>query len=283
MHPDTAYLRPEGLAEALGIAASGDFRVAAGCTDLFPATERKRLAGRILDITCIPELRGVSRVAGGLRIGAATSWTDIRRADLSPAFEGLRLAAREVGAKQIQNRGTIGGNLCHASPAADGIPPLLTLDAELELSSETGVRRIALSEFIVGPRRTVLRGDEILTAVHIPASALRGTSSFLKLGARRYLVISIAMVAARIELVDGVVRNAALAVGACGPIAARLPAIEARLIGQPLDPALIDAADVSTALSPIDDVRADAAYRTHAATELLRRAIACLAGAREAA
>ena len=137
---------------------------------------------------------------------------------------------------QIQNAGTIGGNLCNASPAADGVPPLLALDAEVELASAAGTRRLPLAAFLHGPRRTARRPDELLTAVLIPAAATEGRSAFLKLGARRYLVISIAMVAARLATADGRVTAAALAVGACGPVATRLPAVEAALVGHPPDP-----------------------------------------------
>ncbi len=277
------YLRPDSLDEALSLLAEsaraeGPLTVAAGCTDLFPATERKRLPGDILDITAIPELRGITRDEAGLRIGATTTWSDVVRANLPPALRGLQLAAREVGAQQIQNRGTVAGNLCHASPAADGVPPLLTLDAEVELVSRRGRRQLPLREFLTGPRRTVRATDELVTAIHIPAAALEGQGHFLKLGARRYLVISIAMVAVRVKVTDGIVRQAALAVGACGPVATRLPQVEAELVGRPLSPAAITDDMVATALSPIDDVRADAAYRGVSAAELLRRALGEISG-----
>lgn len=276
------YLRPETLQEALAALQSSDLCIAAGCTDLFPATQARRLPGPVLDISGLAELRGINRSDAGWTMGANTTWTDLVRADLPPAFRGLQLAAREVGAKQIQNRGTIAGNLCNASPAADGVPPLLTLDAELELHHANGTRRLPLGDFLTGPRQTALQTGEMLTAIHIPDRAVGGEADFLKLGARAYLVISIAMCATRIEMSDNHVTDAALAVGACGPVAVRLRDVETALIGKPLDPALITDAAVSAALSPIDDVRADAAYRAHAAAELLRRSVARL-GPAEAA
>ena len=278
------YLRPGNLDEALDALAKGTLTVAAGCTDLFPAIERKRLPGDVLDITAIPELRGIVRDDEGLRIGAATTWTDVIRADLPPGLRGLQLAAREVGANQIQNRGTVAGNLCNASPAADSVPPLLTLDAEVALASGRGTRRLALSDFVTGPRRTARAPDELVTAVRIPAAALQGQGHFLKLGARHYLVISIAMVAVRVTLEGGVVTQASLAVGACGPVATRLPAVEAALLGHAPDSGRITDEMVAAALSPIDDVRADAAYRGTGAAELLRRALGefCGDGARAA-
>ena len=137
---------------------------------------------------------------GGLRIAACTTWSEIRDAALPPACDALRAAAAEVGGRQIQNAGTIGGNLCNASPAADGVPPLLALDAAVELASAAGTRRLPLAAFLLGPRRTDRRPGEILTAVLLPEAALAGRSVFLKLGARRHLVISIAMVAVRLDV-----------------------------------------------------------------------------------
>jgi CO/xanthine dehydrogenase FAD-binding subunit len=230
----------------------------------------------VLDITGVRELRGITRDSAGLRIGACTTWSDIRAADLPPALDALKAAAAEVGGRQIQNAGTIAGNICNASPAADGIPPLMVLDAAVELASAEGLRLLPLTEFIAGPRRTRLQPGEIVTAVLVPEAALTGRSMFLKLGARRHLVISIAMVAVRLATTGGQVTAAALAVGACGPVATRLPAVEARLVGVPADRTLADRiaeADVAAALAPIDDVRGSAAYRVGAATELLRRAI----------
>ncbi|MGB3243384.1 MAG: FAD binding domain-containing protein [Sulfitobacter sp.] len=271
------YLRPVVLEDALDALAAGAWRIAAGCTDLFPATERKALQGAILDITRIENLRGISRTEDGIRIGAATTWTDLIRADLPPACTGLQLAAREVGASQIQNRGTIAGNLCNASPAADGVPPLLTLDAVVEIRSATSTRHVPLQEFITGPRQTALSPSEMVTSVLLPETALAGKGHFVKLGARAYLVISISMTAARLVVEDGVVTQAALSIGSCGPVATRLPEVEALMIGKPIDTGLISDAMVAAAINPIADMRADAAYRATSAAELLRRTVEVLA------
>lgn len=277
------YLRPDNLDDALAALAAGNLVRAAGCTDLLAATERKVLPGDVLDLTGIDGLREISHTDDYVRIGGGATWTDIIRADLPAAFDGLKLAAREVGSIQIQNRGTIAGNLCNASPAADGAPPLLTLDALVELSSACGVRQLPLAEFITGPRQIALKPDELLTAVLIPVAATRGASHFLKLGARKYLVISIAMTAARIVVEDGVVAEAALSVGACSPVATRLAEAEAALIGAPLNPSRITDTMVDDALSPIDDVRADASYRRTSAAELMRRTLTQMAGAAKVA
>ena len=273
-----AYYRPGRLSEALAMLADAPMTVAAGCTDLFPATERRALSGTVLDLTAIAGLRGIAATADGLRIGACTTWTDLLAADLPPAFDMLKQAAAEVGSVQIQNAGTVGGNLCNASPAADGVPCLLALDAEVELASAAGHRRMPLAAFLTGPRRTALTGGELLSAVHVPRAAMQGDSRFLKLGARRYLVISIAMVAARLSVDSGRIAEAAVAVGACSAVARRLPALEAVLRGAPAAdaPRLVRPELLAPALAPISDVRADAAYRHEAAAVLVRRALAGL-------
>jgi CO/xanthine dehydrogenase FAD-binding subunit len=270
-----ALFRPQTLDDALAMARPG-LTLVAGCTDLFPATQAQELAGDVLDVTGIAELRGIVRGAAGWRIGAAATWTDVLRAELPPAFDGLKNAAREVGSVQIQNAGTVGGNICNASPAADGIPCLMTLDAEVELASAEGRRRMPLGEFVTGPRQTALRPGEVMVAVHVPETAGEGRGAFVKLGARRYLVISIAMAAARIVVAEGRIAAAALSVGACGPVAVRLAAQEAALIGLPPEEAAAAVAEalVGPALSPIDDVRADRGYRRAAAAEIVARAVA---------
>jgi CO/xanthine dehydrogenase FAD-binding subunit len=229
-----------------------------------------------MDISRLGDLRGIAPAPdGGIRIGALTTWTDIVRASLPPAFRALQQAAREVGSVQIQNRATIAGNLCNASPAADGVPPLLALDARVELASRSGNRTLPLSDFIQGNRKTARDSGELLTFIHVPAAGLRGNSAFFKLGSRRYMVISIAMIAARLAADgNGIITGAAVAVGACSAVAQRLPALESALIGQNLQAAAgIAAPQHLAALSPIDDVRAPAGYRMDAALEGVRRAL----------
>jgi CO/xanthine dehydrogenase FAD-binding subunit len=245
----------------------------AGGTDLYPGAGAG-LSGPVLDVTGLPGFSAITR-GEGLRIGAATSWSMIASAALPPACRALQQAALQVGGRQVQNAGTIGGNLCNASPAADGVPPLLALGVEVELVSASGVRRLGLHEFVLGPRRTALQMGEVLAAVVIPEAGLRGRSTFVKLGARSHLVISIAMVAARVVVEGGRVVEAAVAVGSCSPVARRLPLVEATLTGASVADAVgrVRPEDVISALSPIDDVRATADYRREAAVELVRRAV----------
>ncbi len=176
---------------------------------------------------------------------------------------------------QIQNAGTVVGNVCNASPAADGTPCLLTLDAEIELASLDGERSMLLSEFVIGNRRTARRPNEMVTAIRIPLPGDGARSTFLKLGARRYLVISIVSVAAVIEpAADGTIARARIAVGACSEAPSRLDALEADLVGRAL---ISDIGDTVTMahlaeLSPIGDIRCSSDDRGDAAATLVRRA-----------
>lgn len=284
----TRYLRPRTLDEALALRAeSPALTILAGGTDVYPVRTHRAAwfephSRDMLDLSAVPELGGIVAGAEGTRIGATATWSAIADAPLPPAFDALKLASRQVGGVQIQNRGTVGGNLCNASPAADGVPPLLALDAQVELASLRGRRRLPLAEFVLGNRRTALAADEILVAIHVPPYAEEARSTFLKLGARAYLVISIASVAAAIATdAAGRIASVTIALGACSAAPQRLTGLERRLVGLAATPDLAEtvSAEDLAALSPIDDVRAGAAYRREAALVLVRRALAGLMSA----
>lgn len=285
-----AYHQPTSLDEALRLMAEKTLQVLAGGTDIYPAKATRAGWGQvghsdILDISCIPSLRGIARVGGAWRIGALTTWTDMAHTDLPPLFDGLKAAAREVGGIQIQNRGTIAGNICNASPAADGVPGLMALDASVEITSRGNVRVAPIADFIDGYRHTTLARDEIVTAILVPDRAGRG--SFLKLGARRYLVISIVVAAGVLDIApDGIVRDARIAVGACSPVARRLTALERDLRGKNVggSPDQLLRPEHLAELSPIDDIRASGDYRRHAALQIVRDLLASYyPGSREVA
>jgi CO/xanthine dehydrogenase FAD-binding subunit len=276
------FVKAARLEDALAAAGAGreqgGSRIIAGGTDIYPV-EAARAAwmqpagAPLLDISAIPDLRGVVPTADCWRIGALATWTDLIDAPLPPAFDALKTAARQVGGVQIQNRGTIGGNLCNASPAADGAPPLLALDAEVELQSMRGLRRLPLDRFILGNRATALAHDELLTAVIVPLPHPEERAAFLKLGARSYLVISIASVAVNVRLdAAGRIVSARIAVGACSAAPVRLGRLERSLVGQAPEHAPVELSP-EDGLSPIDDIRASAAYRHAAAETLVRRAV----------
>jgi CO/xanthine dehydrogenase FAD-binding subunit len=270
------------LSEALGALAAGRWLLLAGGTDVYPAHVLGPLDEPILDLTGIESLRGIEEHADHWRIKALTTWSDLIAAPLPPLFDGLKRAAREVGGVQIQNAGTVGGNVCNAAPAADGVPCLLALDAGVELSASDGERHLPLGEFIIGLRTTARRPAELVTALILPKPPTpRAYAHFAKLGARRYLVISIVMVAISLEVEDGGrIARARVAVGACSPVACRLPALEAALNGQILSRALAQLPREAhlVPLAPIDDIRGDATYRREAALTLIRRGLAALGG-----
>jgi CO/xanthine dehydrogenase FAD-binding subunit len=275
-----SYLRPTDLSEALAALAAGPRVILAGGTDYYPARVGQPLDDHVLDITALPELRRVADEGPHWRIPALCTWTELLETDLPPLFDGFKLAAREVGGVQIQNAGTLCGNLCNASPAADGTPNLLALDAEVELASARQTRRLPVAAFVTGNRATARRADEMVTALLVPKPADAARSTFLKLGARKYLVISIAMVAAVLEIaVDRTVAKARLAVGSCSAVAQRLPLLESTLAGRRLESgiATLVKPEHLAPLSPIDDVRGTADYRREAALTLVRRALRELA------
>jgi CO/xanthine dehydrogenase FAD-binding subunit len=275
------YFRPNTLTEAVDVLASSGGQILAGGTDFFPSLGDRAVSGTVVDISGLRELQGVIRDPEYIRIGGLTTWTEIVKSPLPRCFDGLKAAAREIGGIQIQNRGTVAGNLCNASPAADSVPPLLTLDAEVELVSHEGVRRMPLADFIVGNRKTQRQPDEICSQILVPRTIENGRSTFFKLGARRYLVISIVMVAVVIEKDStNCVREARVSVGSCSAVARRLTDLEHVLVGAP---AAVGLGSLATAehlnnLSPIGDVRATAAYRRDAALRLVQRALDACAG-----
>lgn len=273
--PNALYLRPLTVAEALRALAAQPLTVLAGGTDFYAARANQPITESLLDVSAISELQQLGDKGDHWRIGAGVTWSQVVRTALPAQFHGLQAAAREIGGVQVQNKGTLVGNICNASPAADGIPALLALEAQVELSSLTGTRTMALEEFVIGARRTVRRPDEMVTALMVPKRE-RARSSFLKLGNRRYLVISIAMVAVVLDLNDtGLIARAAIAVGSCTAVALRLHALEGKLCGQAAVAGLsarVEAADLE-GLTPLDDVRGSAAYRRDAALTLVKRAI----------
>lgn len=266
------YLRPETVEEALA-ALAGGARALAGATDLYPGAG-VQLRGGLVDLAALPGFSGITHSDKGLRIGAATPWTAIAEADLPPSLQALQQAALQIGGRQVQNAATIAGNICNASPAADGVPPLLVLEARVEVRSAGSSRIVPLEDFILGPRKVALAAGELSSAIHIPQSALTGRSAFQKLGARAHLVISVASAAVRLRVQGDQIIQAFIAVGSCSPVARRLDSVEAALCG-PITGAVgrVDPIEVAAALSPIDDIRATAAYRCEAAAELIRRAV----------
>lgn len=276
------YLRPKTSAELTACLKQDGLVMLAGGTDLYPQYVGKSFAGDILDLTGVDELAGITETDDAWRIGATTRWADIIAAPLPPCFDGLKQAASEIGGRQIQNSATIGGNICNASPAADSIPALLTLDAEVEIFDGVGRCVLPLDQFITGNRQTTLPEQAVVASVIIKKSVLtNGCSGFLKLGSRKSLVISIAMVSGLFSVDDqGNVASAALAVGACSAVAERLPELEQALMGAPAQLGLgrLVTAGHFAALAPLDDIRGSADYRRRSALVLMQRLLDDLGG-----
>ncbi len=271
-----SYERPNNLDEALLILNQRPRKVLAGGTDLYAALGDHNNLHDVLDITAVPNLIGFKDQGDHWRIGASSTWSDLIAADLPKSFDCLKLAAREVGGIQIQNAGTIAGNLCNASPAADGVPPLMAMNASVELSSINGQRVMHLKDFIIGPRQTKLAENELMSAILVPKYNEKSVSSFLKLGSRKYLVISISMVAVVIEPnKNNTINDIGISVGSCSAVACRLSKLENKLRGCNIDQIsnIKLEEEFFSPLTPIDDIRSTGKYRFEASMELVNRAI----------
>jgi xanthine dehydrogenase small subunit len=271
----TGYVRPATLAAAVAARAEHpDWLVLAGATDAMVNAAHRPAPAGIVDLWGLGELIGVRVEAGEIAIAAATPWRVIQQdAAVVAAIPILAAAAREIGALQIQVRGTIGGNVATSSPVGDSLPVLLALDALVDVVSVRGVRTIPYRDFCVGYRTTALAADELIATVRFPVPAAGVHLHWRKVGTRRAQSISKVMAAAAIQVAGGVVQSARVALGAVADRPVRVPAAEAAVIGQPVGAASADAAAaaVLSSITPIDDVRSTAAYRLEVAANLVRR------------
>lgn len=276
-----AYHRPNTLDDALRVLEGNRLSIIAGGTDYYPARVGRPLDEDVLDVTAIEGLGAIQVLDGGVRLGALTTWTDIVRADLPPWMDLLIQCAHKIGAVQTQNSATVVGNICNASPAADGMVCLLAMDAVVELASMGGTRSLPVAEFVTGVRQTACRPGEMVTGLMLPAPVGATRAAFVKLGARKYMIVAVIAAAAVIEAAaDGTVASARIAVGACSPVALRLAGLEAELSGMAISPALGETvgAEHLAGLSPISDIRASAEYRLEAVRTVLRRMLSELGG-----
>ena len=176
------YYRPDNLNDGLVALSENSWTLLAGGTDFYPARVGKHLNEKVMDLTGIRELRSIRETEDQIYIGALTTWTDIVSAKLPEAFEGLRKASKTIGGVQTQNAGTICGNICNASPAADSVPNLMALDAKVQLMSVKETRMLPLEEFILGNRKTARKSDEFVTGLIIPHPGKDARGKFLKIG-----------------------------------------------------------------------------------------------------
>jgi CO/xanthine dehydrogenase FAD-binding subunit len=281
------YKVPSSISEAAQLLQPGDATIVAGGTDLTPQTEAgvRQFAATLINIQRIEEMRGIALANGRYRIGGLTTVTDILESEILAADVPVLLeAADHFASPQIRNASSMAGNLCNASPAGDMCIPLLLLDAELELASwandSVSIRTVALSDFFTGPGKTVLRDDELLTAIEFTQPVDGFTATFQKSGPRPALEISTVSMGVSGALINGVLKGVRVAIGAVAPIPLRATATEAVLEGQTLNEVIIEKAveTVQQEVTPIDDVRASAWYRNHLTAVYIRRALNHVAG-----
>lgn len=276
---DEAYAllskRPDGL------------RVLAGGTDVMAEINaRIGLAStrHVLDIWRVRELRGIEQRDGRLSIGALTTYSELIDSRLvRDSFPALAEVSREIGAWAIQNRGTLGGNICTASPAGDTLPLLLAADADFIVGGPRGQRRVSACDFFVGYRRTALEPDELLLKVEVPLCGEGGASKLLyrKVGTRRAQSVSRTILAARSRSQDGVLSAVRVAAGCVAPTPIRCKRVEAALEGKILDKETLSSARraLGDDIQPISDVRGSADYRRRATGNVLEQLVQALAGA----
>ena len=272
------FFQPDSWREALEIkAAHPDAMPIFGGTDVMVDLnfDRER-PGAVLDLTRVPEIREWGEEDGRLRVGAGVTYTRII-AEIADRLPGLAMASRTVGSPQIRNRGTVGGNLGTASPAGDALPPLYASDAEVEVASTDGTRRVPVTDFITGPKKNVLEPDELIAAFHIPEAG--GPQQFAKIGPRNAMVIAVCAFSLALHPER---RRVGTCLGSAAPTPVRAREAEEFIEGVlqwdsrgEIDaPALERFGElVGTAARPIDDVRGSAAYRTHAVGVLARRTL----------
>ena len=254
-------------AEALSVIAGG--------TDLMVLMNARKLDAReFLDIWGVDELRGISDEGPSLRIGALTTYSQLIQSPLIQQYApALVAASRTIGAVQIQNRGTIGGNIVNASPAGDSLPVLAASDADVEIGSIRGSRRVPFSEFYKGYRQTVLQPDELVLNVSLPKLKADEHDFFIKVGTRRAQAISKVVMSARAQSVDGLIESIRIGIGSVAPTVIRARDTEALLAGRPISRGLIEKArlEIAREIKPINDLRSTEHYRRVVTANLLAR------------
>jgi CO/xanthine dehydrogenase FAD-binding subunit len=273
--PEYRMEAPKTLAEALNFMARapGVWKPFAGGTDLMVLLEAGKLQQRkFLSIWNLPELRGIAVTPHHVTLGALTTYSEVRGHEtLAREFPLLCRAAAETGSIATQNRGTLGGNIANASPAADSPPALLVYDAEIELVSASGSRRVPFHGFWQGYKQLAIRQDELIASIHLPRLKRGWTQFYRKVGTRRAQAISKVCFAAAARMENGRIADLRIALGSVAPVVLRATETENTLRGEALTPALIRTAQEMLAkeIVPIDDIRSTARYRLRVAQNLL--------------
>ncbi len=268
------YLKPSSVEEAADLLESSQGMILAGGTDLCVyMAEGVVDPEALIDIGDLDAMRGIQAAKSDhgdvIRIGACTTIAEIATSEALPTC--LRQGAQAVGSPQIRNLGTIGGNVCNASPCGDTLAPLLTLDARFVLRSSGGTRTVESGDFFTGPKQTVLGPGEILEFIEIPAASCARASAFRMIGNRKGQAISQVNAAVSLTIADGRMSDIRVAVGSVAPIPLRLTKLEGVLDGQPIDDVSLAAIrePVLEGIRPIDDVRSTATYRQEVTVSLV--------------
>jgi len=272
------YISPKTKEEVLEILKQEKSEVClvAGCSNVLPYIKDKKLPAKLLlDISGIEELNYIKKSEGKLCIGAGTTiYNLVNSKIIREECNILYQAGEEFADPTIRNSATIGGNLADASPAADMAPPLLILDAVLEVESTDGKREVSLKSFFVGPRKTILHDDEMITSIKIKDDSINKNGCFIKLGLRQAMAISLATVALILEVEKDKVADVRIAMGSIAPTPLRLIKVEGFLKNKKINDELIEGAieKVREEVKPIGDVRASAEYRRYISGILFKRA-----------
>ena len=277
---DFAYACPTTIAEAVAAMQADGARALAGGTDLIPQMrEGRRQVARVVDLKRIPALTSITAGAdGGLVLGAAASASYVaRHASVVSAFPAVAQSARLIGSLQVQNRASLGGNICNAAPSADAVPALICYQASARIAGPTGQREEALEAFIRAPGKTSLAAGELLVSIVMPPVAPRSATAYLRFTPRREMDIAIAGAAAWISLdAAGKVAAARVVLASVGPTPVRAASAERHLLGERPSSALFESAGRLAAgdARPISDTRGSADYRRSLVAVLTARALA---------
>jgi CO/xanthine dehydrogenase FAD-binding subunit len=275
-----SYQSPTSISEAASLLAQAGAKALAGGTDLIPQLrEGRRQAGHVVDLKLIPELTATGVLDdGALAIGAAVTATAVARHEVVRSrYPALAQAAGMIGSLQVQNRATLGGNVCNAAPSADAVPPLMVLEAVAIIAGADGERRVPLESLFAGPGRTSLATDELLVAIELAKPRSRSASHYMRFTPRREMDIAVVGVAASITCdAQGVISTARVALASVAPTPIRSASAEALLAGQMLDADIVAAAANAAVddARPISDTRGSADYRRELVSVLTRRVLA---------
>ncbi len=281
MLPEFNLKRPLTLNEALSEYAAGSYKIIAGGTDMIVEMRKeKSIDFDILDISGIPKLKSIKKEGGKIIIGALSTFSDVFKNEIvQKEVPLLKEAVRNAGSLQIRNRGTIGGNICNASPAADSVPPLVALDAEVNLVSTKGQRTVKLDEFITRPYATNIKEGEILKSITFSPPVCTGYH-FYKLGRREALAISRMNVAVMLNIKGGVIEDAVISPGSVMPFVGRVTEAEELLEGNKPSKELFEKAGlkVSGIMIKESGIRWSTEYKKPVIKEMVSRALNFAAG-----